>query len=139
MQTWRKCLHIITQCTIILRLLPKDTCSYPNTLPICSLPKVNFYVFHPRDLTHYLICLLYGPSISHFSFLFIFALFGVFSFSFPFLQFFSFSSHNHDEYEVRSNHILISTIFQDIFLFTPIMFHNFQQSTHQFLLFFFFF
>ena len=83
------------------------------------------------------------PSLEsfHFSFLFSFhfcplwGLFILISIS----SIFSFSSHNHDEYEVRSNHILISTIFQDIFLFTPIMFHNFQQSTHQFLLFFFFF
>ena len=86
----------------------------------------------------FLICPLQGPSISHFSFLFIFVFFVVFSFLFPFHTtislIVSFSSHNHDAYEVQSNHILTSTIFQDIILFTPIMFHNFQEFTQRFFL-----
>ena len=49
--------HIIIQCTIVLGLSSKDTCLYPNTLFIQSLSKVNFCMFHTRDLTPFLICL----------------------------------------------------------------------------------
>ena len=88
---------------------------------------------------HFLIRPLQGPSISHFSFLFIFAIFRVFSFSFSFHTTISskkkkFSSHNHDAYGLQSNHILTSTISQNITLFTPIMFHNFQEFTQLFFL-----
>ena len=47
--------HTIIQCTIILELSPKDTCPYPNTLSIQSLLGVDFWVFHLRDLTLFLI------------------------------------------------------------------------------------
>ena len=138
MQTWCKCLHTITQCIVVLGLSPKDMHLYPNILPIRSLLEINFWVFHLRDLTLFLIRPLWGSSISHFFFHFIFAIFGAFSFSFPFHTtislFFSFSLHNRDAYEVQLNHILTSTIFQDIILFTLIMFYNFQQSTQRFLL-----
>ena len=120
------------QYTVVLRLSPKDMRPYPNTLLIRSLLGVNFWVFHPKDLTPFLIRPLWVHSISHFSFLFIFALFRVFSFSFLFHITISFSSHNHDSYEVQSNHILTFIIFQDVILFILIMFHNFQQSTQRF-------
>ena len=125
------------QCIVVLELSSNDTCQYPNTLPIWSLPGVKFWIFHSRNPIIFLIRPLWGPSISHFSFLFIFALFRIFSFSFSFHTTISskkkkFSSHNHDAYGLQSNHILTSTISQNITLFTLIMFHNLQQSTQQF-------
>ena len=80
--------HTIIQCTIVLGLSPKDTRPYPNTLPIRSLPGVNFWVFHPRDLSPFLIRLTRAFTFHHY---FIF---------FPFNTFFTIfiiSSHNHDE------------------------------------------
>ena len=47
--------HIIIQCTIVIGLSPKDTCLYPNTLPIRSLLEVDFWVFHHRDFIPFLI------------------------------------------------------------------------------------
>ena len=91
------------------------------------------------DLTPFLIRPLWGPSISHFSSFFIFAIFRVFSFLFLFhttissiIFIFILFSHNHDAYELKSNYILTSTIFQNIISFTLIIFHNFQQSTQHF-------
>ena len=118
------------QCIVILGLLPKDTRPYPNTLLIWSLSEVNFWVFLPRDLTPFLI----RPLWCHFiSFSFLFFSFSPSPGSFILISishnhFFnlSFSSHNHDAYEVQSHHISTSIIFYDIILFTPIMSHNFQ-------------
>ena len=126
------------QYIVVLEFSLKYTHPYPNTLPIRSLSKViNFWVFHHRDLTLFLIHL---SRTFHFSFLFSFhfCLFEVFSFSFPFhttissIFFFYFSSQNHDAYGLQSNHILTFTISQNITPFTLIMFHNLQQSTQQF-------
>ena len=47
--------HTVIQCIIVLELSPKDMCPYPNTLPIQSLLEVDFWVFHSRDLTPFLI------------------------------------------------------------------------------------
>ena len=55
MQLWCKCLHAITQCIVVLELSSKDTCPHPNTPPIWSLLEVNFWIFHPMDLTLFLI------------------------------------------------------------------------------------
>ena len=84
--------------------------------------------------------LLNLPSLGSFHFLFFFSfhfchlrgLFILISLSHNDFFNFSFSSHNHDAYEMQSNHILTSTNFQNIILFTPIMFHNFQQFTQRF-------
>ena len=43
------------KCTVVFGLSPKDMCPYPNTLPIQSLPRANFWVFHHRDLFPFLI------------------------------------------------------------------------------------
>ena len=125
-----KCNHDATaymQSRIVFRLLPKDTRPYPYTLPIQSLHRVKFWVFHPRNLTPFLIRPLSGHSI------FIFFPFCphqhlviLISISYNHFFNFSFSSHYHNAYEVQLNHILTSIIFQDIILFTLIMFHNFQ-------------
>ena len=61
--------HTVIQCTIVLGLSPKDTRPHPNTLPIRSLPGVNFWVFHPRDLSPFLIRLT-RASTSHLYFIF---------------------------------------------------------------------
>ena len=79
------------------------------------------------------------PSLEsfHFSFLFSFhfcpfrGFFILISVSHNHFFNFSFSSHNHDAYELISNHILTFIIFQDIIIFTLIIFHNFQQSTQR--------
>ena len=47
--------HIVIQCIVVLGLSSKDTRPHPNTLPIRSLSEVNFWVFHPRDLSPFLI------------------------------------------------------------------------------------
>ena len=77
--------HTVIQCTVILGLSPKDTHSHPNTLPIRSLPGINFWVFHPRDLSPFLICLTQAFTFHH---LFIF--FFLFFHLIHFLQFLSF-------------------------------------------------
>ena len=64
--------HTVIQCTIVLGLSLKDTHPYPNTLPIQSLPRVDFWVFHLRKLTPFLIRLsqtftFYHYFIIHFS------------------------------------------------------------------------
>ncbi len=89
--------HTVIQCTIVLGLSPKDTRPHPNTLPIRSLPGVNFWVFHPRDLSPFLIRLT-RASTSHLYFI-------------HFSQFF-FSSYNHNANECHKlqNFLIISTI-----------------------------
>ena len=47
--------HTVIQCTVVLGLSLKDTCLYPNTLPIWSLPRVEFLGLLLRDLTPFLI------------------------------------------------------------------------------------
>ena len=92
MQLWCKCLHAITQCTMVLKLSPKDTHLYLNILPIRSLPEVNFWDFHLKDLTSFLIC----PLWDHFIFFFFSFLpspgsfHSYFHFTQPFLQSFFF-------------------------------------------------
>ena len=81
---WCKCLYILKQCTIILKLSLKDMCPYLNILFIWNLTRINFYVFHTRDLTLFLIHYQWGPFISHFLFFSIFSLFGIFLFLFLF-------------------------------------------------------
>ena len=61
--------HII-QCTVVFELSLKDTHPYPNTLLIRSLPEVDFWVFHPRDLTSFLIHLT-RTFIFHYYFIFL--------------------------------------------------------------------
>ena len=61
----------VIQCTIVLRLSSNDTCQYPNTLPIRSLLGVNFWAFHLRDLTPFLIRLSW-TFIFHHHFFFLF-------------------------------------------------------------------
>ena len=56
----------VIQCTVILRLLSKDTCLYPNTLHIRSLPGVNFLVFYLKDLTPFLIRLSWAFTFHHY-------------------------------------------------------------------------
>ena len=73
------------QYIVVLRLSPKDTRLYSNTLSIRSLPGVNFWVFHPRDLISFLICLSWAFTFHH-HFIIIF-----FSFHATFQQFFYFS------------------------------------------------
>ena len=62
--------HIVTQCTVVLELSSKDTRPYPNTLLIRSLPEVNFWVFHPRNLTHFLIRLTQTFTFHYYIFFF---------------------------------------------------------------------
>ena len=57
---------IVIQCSLILGLSPKDTCLYPNTLHIRSLLGVNFWVFYPKDLTHFLIRLSWAFIFHHY-------------------------------------------------------------------------
>ena len=85
--------HTVIQCTIVLGFSSKDTRPHPNTLPIRSLPGVNFWVFHPRDLSPFLIRLT-RASTSHLYF--IFSHFIHFSQSSWFYLFIFFFSHNHD-------------------------------------------
>ena len=47
--------HTIIPCIVVIGLSPKDMRPHPNTLPIRSLPEVNFWVFHPKDLIPFLI------------------------------------------------------------------------------------
>ena len=77
--------HTIIQCTVILGLSPKDTRPHPNTLPIRSLPEVNFWVFHHRDLSPFLICLTQAFTFHHY-FIFFLSFFHFIHFS----QFLSF-------------------------------------------------
>ena len=58
--------YIVIQCTIVLGFLPKDTRPHPNTLPIRSLPSVNFWVFHLRDLSSFLIRLTWTFTFHHY-------------------------------------------------------------------------
>ena len=79
--------YTVIQCTIVLRLSSKDTHPYPNTLPIRSLPEVNFWVFHPKDLSPFLIRLTRAFTFHHYSFFFFFCHFMHFSqFLFSFTQ-----------------------------------------------------
>ena len=78
--------HIVIQCTIVLGLLPKDTRPHPNTLPIRSLPEVNFWVFHLRDLSPFLICRTQAFTFHHY-FIFFFISFSV---SYTFYNLYSF-------------------------------------------------
>ena len=80
---WCKCLYILKQCTIILKLSLKDMCP-PNTLFIWSLTRINFDTFCNRDLTSFLIHYQWGHFISHFLFFSFFSLFGIFLFLFLF-------------------------------------------------------
>ena len=67
--------HIVIQCTVVLGLSSKDMRPYPNTLLIRSLPGVNFWVFHPRNLTPFLIRLTWTFTFHYyFIYLFIFHL-----------------------------------------------------------------
>ena len=77
--------HTVTQCTVVLELSSKDTRPYPNTLLIRSLPGVNFWVFHPRNLTPFLIRLTQTFTF-HYYFFIIFLFFHLMHFS----QFLSF-------------------------------------------------
>ena len=86
--------HTIIQCTIVLRLSPKDTRAYPNTLPIRGLPEVDFWVFHPKDLTPFLIRLTRAFTFRYY---FIFLSFSI-SCTF---HIFYFPSHNHDANEMQ--------------------------------------
>ena len=81
MQSWYKCLHAISQCTVVLKFSPNDTHLYPNTLLLRSLPEVNFWVFHSMDLSPFLIRLTRTFTFHHYSF---------FSFFCHFMQFLSF-------------------------------------------------
>ena len=58
--------HTVIQCTIVFRLSPKDTRPHPNTLPIQSLPGVNFWVVHHRDISPFLICLTRAFTFHHY-------------------------------------------------------------------------
>ena len=78
--------HTVIQCTVVLGLSPKDTCPHPNTLSIRSLPGVNFWVFHPRDLFPFLIRLTRAFTFHHYSF---------FSFFCHFMHFSQFLSFLH--------------------------------------------
>ena len=82
--------YTIIQCTVILGLSSNNTHSHPNTLPIRSLPGVNFWVFHPRDLSLFLIYFTQAFTFHHYF---------IFFFLFPFHALFTvfiLSSHNHD-------------------------------------------
>ena len=76
--------YTVIQCTVVLGLSPNDTRPYPNTLPIRSILRVNFWVFHPRDLSPFLIHLIWTFTFHYY---FIFS-----SFSIPctFLKFYFF-------------------------------------------------
>ena len=78
--------HIVIQCTVVLGLSLKDTRPHPNTLPIQSLPGVNFWVFHLRDLSPFLIRLTLAFTFHHYSF---------FSFFCHFMHFSQFLSFLH--------------------------------------------
>ena len=86
--------HTVIQSIVVLELSPKNVRPYPNTLLIRSLPKVDCWVFHPRDLTPFLIRLSWAFTC-HRYFIFL---------SFPFhatlQQIFIFSSYNDDAYEM---------------------------------------
>ena len=69
-------------CTVVLGLSLKDTCPHQNTLPISSLPGVNFTVFHLRDLSPFLIRLTRAFTFHHYF---------IFSFLFPFHTLFTIS------------------------------------------------
>ena len=60
--------HTVIQCIVVLGLSSKDTGPHPNTLPIRSLSGVNFWVFHPRDLSPFLIRLTWAFTFHHYSF-----------------------------------------------------------------------
>ena len=77
--------HTVIPCTVILGLSLKDTRPHPNTIPIRSLPEVNFWVFHHRDLSPFLICLTRAFTLHHY-FIFFFLFFHLIHFS----QFLSF-------------------------------------------------
>ena len=80
---------------------------YPNTLPIQSLLNVNFWVFHPWDLSPFLIRLTRAFTFHHYF---------IFFFLFPFHALFIvfiLSSHNHDAnecHEVNYPHSQVSPI-----------------------------
>ena len=61
-------------------LSPKDMRSHPNTLPIRSLPGVNFWVFHPRDLSPFLVHLTRAFTFHHYFIFFHFIHFSQFFF-----------------------------------------------------------
>ena len=79
--------HTVIQCTIVLGLSPKDTRSHPNTLPIRSLPGIDFWVFYPRDFSPFLIRFTRAFTFHHY---FIF-----FPFFFHFIHFSQFLSFLH--------------------------------------------
>ena len=85
-------------------IYPNDTLPYPNTLPIRSLLKVNFWVFHPRDLTPFLIHLSRVFTFHHHFVVFVVVFF------FPFIS------------------CNISTIF--IFLYTTMMHMKCNEITY---------
>ena len=93
--------HTVIQCTIVLGLSPKDMRLHPNTLPIRSLPGANFWAFHPRHLSPFLICLTRAFTFHHYFIFFHFIHFSQFFFS-----------YNHDANECHNfqNFSIISTI-----------------------------
>ena len=82
--------YTVIQCTVVLKLSSKDERQHPYTLPIQSLLDVNFWVFHPRDLSPFLIHLTRAFTFHHyFNFFFLFPFHALFTV-------FILSSHNHD-------------------------------------------
>ena len=118
----------VIQCTIVLGLSLKDTRLHPNTLPIRSLLGVNFWVFHSKDLSPFLIRLT-RPGL-YFSSLFPFFL-SFFHFI-HFSQFFIPSSHNHDAnecHEVNYSYSYVSPIPLELqSCHNSKIFQQFQQS-----------
>ena len=87
--------HTVIQSIVVLELSPKNVRPYPNTLLIRSLPNVDCWVFHPKDLTPFLILLTRA-------FTFITILFFLsFFISCTFHSFFFPPSHNHNANEMQ--------------------------------------
>ena len=99
--------YTVIQCTVVLKLSSKDERQHPYTLPIQSLLDVNFWVFHPRDLSPFLIHLTRAFTFHHyFNFFFLFPFHALFIV-------FILSSHNHDAnkcHEVNYPHSQVSPI-----------------------------
>ena len=84
--------HTIIPCIVVIGLSPKDTRPHPNTLPIQSLPEVNFWVFHPRDPIPFLIRLTRAFTFHYYFF-------------FHFMHFSQFLSFLHIIHKYHQHHI----------------------------------